>query len=172
MPDVVIRRATPADADAVVHLRAVMFEAMGVPGVHGPEAEEWRQGAKEWLERQLAQRHTCCVVVATDREGNVLAGAMGSLRFELPSPPNPTGVWVLVNNVATVPAARRRGLARACVTGVLDWVRDETDAGMAELFATGEGSGLYEELGFARTAWPAMRMRLDRNGAVRDTMHR
>ena len=52
------------------------------------------------------------------------------------------------------------GLARACVVGVLDWLRDETEATVVELFATGEGSGLYEELGFTPTAWPAMRMRL------------
>ena len=46
--------------------------------------------------------------------------------------------------------------------GVLDWLRDETEATVVELFATGEGSGLYAELGFTPTAWPAMRLRLDR----------
>ena len=111
------------------------------------------------------------MVLATDAEGKVLSGAMGSLRLELPSPVNPGGVWGLVNNVATLPEARRRGLARACVTGVLDWLRDETEAGAVELFATGEGSALYEELGFTRTAWPAMRMRLARTPVVRDTRH-
>ena len=150
-----IRRATAADASAVVDLRAVMFSAMGVPGV---DDAEWRQGAARWFEREQAQRHTCAVIA--ERDGHVLAGAMGSLRYEMPSPINPNGVWGLLNNVATVPEARRQGLARACVVGVLDWFRDETEASVVELFATGEGSGLYEELGFAVTAWPAMRMRL------------
>ncbi len=152
-----IRRATAADASAVVDLRAVMFSAMGVPGVDHPE---WRQGAARWFEREQAQRHTCAVIA--ERDGHVLAGAMGSLRFEMPSPINPNGVWGLLNNVATVPEARRQGLARACVVGVLDWFQHETEASVLELFATGEGSGLYEELGFAVTAWPAMRMRLPR----------
>jgi GNAT superfamily N-acetyltransferase len=158
MAEFEIRRATPADAEAIIALRAVMFEAMGVAGVKEPA---WRQGAKVWLQRELAQRHTSASS-AVDARGAVLAGALGTLHFELPSPANPSGVWGLVSNVATWPQARRRGLARACVTDVLDWLRDQTEAGAVELFATGEGVGIYEDLGFARTAWPAMRLRLER----------
>ena len=153
-----IRRATVADTDAVVRLRALMFTAMGVPGA---DDGHWREAAKEWFERELGGRHTC-VVLAEGADGHVMAGAMGGLRFETPSPVSPNGVWGLISNVATEPEARRQGLARACVDGVLAWLRDETDASVVELFATGEGSGLYEELGFSRTAWPAMRMRLTR----------
>jgi GNAT superfamily N-acetyltransferase len=152
------RRATAADAADVVGLRALMFSAMGVPGVDDPGCQE---AATAWFERELGGGRAC-VVVAEDADGEVVAGAMAGLRFETPSPVNPNGVWGLVNNVATRPEARRQGLARACVVGVLDWLRDETDATVVELFATGEGSRLYEELGFTRTAWPAMRLRLDR----------
>lgn len=152
------RRATAADAEAVVELRALMFSAMGVDGVDDPG---WRAAAVRWFEGALGGPHAC-VVVAEDLGGRVVAGAMGGLRFETPSPVNPNGVWGLVNNVATRPEARRQGLARACVVGVLDWFRDETEATVVELFATGEGSGLYEELGFTPTAWPAMRLRLQR----------
>jgi GNAT superfamily N-acetyltransferase len=151
------RRATSADARAVVRLRALMFADMHAPGVDDPD---WREAATTWFERELDGGRTC-VVVAEDAEAQVVAGAMAGLRFETPSPVNPNGVWGLVNNVATHPRARRRGLARACVVGVLDWLRDETEATVVELFATGEGAGLYEELGFTPTAWPAMRLRLD-----------
>jgi GNAT superfamily N-acetyltransferase len=157
MSDRVIRRATAADAQAIVELRALMFSAMGVPDVDG---DAWRQAAVRWFQGEPTQRHTCAVIA--ERDGRVLAGAMGSLRFEMPSPVNPNGVWGLLNNVATVPGTRRQGLARACVVGVLDWFQHETEASAVELFATGEGSSLYEELGFAVTAWPAMRMRLYR----------
>ena len=152
-----IRRATPDDVEAVIRLRALMFSAMGVPGV---DDDGWRRAAREWFERELGGRHTC--VVLAERDGYVVAAAMGGLRFETPSPVNHNGVWGLLNNVATEPEARRQGLARACVEGVLEWFRDETDASVVELFATGEGSGLYEQLGFSRTAWPAMRLRLTR----------
>ena len=152
------RRATGADAEAVVELRALMFAAMGVAGVDEPG---WRRAAIRWFESALDGPHAC-VVVAEDPGGRIVAGAMGGLRFETPSPVNPNGVWGLVNNVATRPEARRQGLARACVVGVLDWLRDETDATVVELFATGDGASLYEELGFLATAWPAMRLRLSR----------
>lgn len=154
---VVVRRAAAADAAAVVDVRALMFSAMGVPGV---EEEDWRGDAARWFAAASDEGRACAVIA--EQEGRVLAGAMGSLRFEMPSPMNPNGVWGLLSNVATFPEARRQGWARACVIGVLDWLRDETEASAVELFATGEGSGLYEELGFAVTDWPAMRMRLDR----------
>jgi GNAT superfamily N-acetyltransferase len=146
----------PADAGALVVLRALMFEAMGVAGVSDPA---WRDAARTWFERELAHPHTC-VVVADDAQGEVVASAMGRLRFEAPSPSNSSGVSGIVSNVATLPAARRRGLARACVSAVVEWFRDETEAEQLELFATGEGAGLYVDLGFAPTAFPAMRMQL------------
>jgi GNAT superfamily N-acetyltransferase len=157
-----IRRATAADAAAVIELRALMFSAMGVPGIDDPG---WRRGARAWLGDHLGGPDVC--VVLADDGGRVLAGAMGSLRFELPSPVNPNGVWGLLNNVATQPEARRRGLARACVEGVLAWFREDTEASVVELFATGAGAGLYEDLGFSRTAWPAMRLRLEPDRASR-----
>lgn len=152
------RRATAADAEAVVELRSLMFSAMGVPGVDEPG---WQLAAVRWFEQALGGSDAC-VVLAEDTDGRVVAGAMAGLRFETPSPVNPNGVWGLVNNVATRPEARRQGLARACVVGVLDWLQEQTEATVVELFATGEGASLYEELGFVPTAWPAMRLRLPR----------
>lgn len=151
------RRAAPADAAALVELRAAMFEAMGTPGVADPA---WRQAARGWFERELAGRHTCVMVVEED--GRVVACAMGQTRDEAPSPSNPGGGSGLVANVVTHPDARRRGHARACLEALVAWFRDETDVGRLELFATGEGSGLYEEVGFHRHEWPAMRMPLTR----------
>lgn len=135
-----------------------MFEAMGTPGVEEPG---WRQAARAWFEREVARRHTC-VVVAQDTHGRVVACAMGQVRDEAPSPSNPTGGSGLVSNVVTHPDVRRQGHARACLEALVAWFRDETGVGRLELFATGEGSGLYEELGFRRHEWPAMRMPVTR----------
>ena len=153
-----IRRATAADVEVVLRLRALMFAAMGVDGVDDPV---WRTAAAAWFEVELDGPRVC-VLLAEDDLGAVVSGAMGSLRFDAPSPVNPNGVWGLLNNVATLPSARRQGLARECVTGVLQWFRADTEATVVELLATGEGSRLYEELGFARTRWPAMRLHLER----------
>ena len=151
------RRATSGDAPALVELRALMFEAMGTPGVDDPH---WRHAALRWFEEHLAERHTC-VVIAEDA-GVVVACAMGQVRDVPPSPSNPTGQGGLLSNVVTLPEARRRGHARACLVALLEWFRQETEVGRLELFATGAGSGLYEELGFHRHDWPAMRMPLSR----------
>src|SRR4051812_22259652 len=69
------RRATAADAAAVVGLRALMFSAMGVPGVEDPG---WQAAATAWFEREL-DGGRACVVVAEDADGEVVAGAMAGL---------------------------------------------------------------------------------------------
>ncbi len=135
-----------------------MFEAMGgvVPGDSG-----WREAARDWFERELAGRETR-VVVALAPGGEVVSCAMGRLRHEAPSPANPSGVAGAVSNVVTLPGWRGRGLARACLAGLLAWFEQETDAGVLELFATADGSSLYEALGFRVTDWPAMRRSVGR----------
>ncbi|MEO7784353.1 MAG: GNAT family N-acetyltransferase [Terracoccus sp.] len=157
-PEPCTRRAGPADAAALVVLRGVMFEAMGSLGAADAN---WRDAARAWFERELAGPHTC-VMVAEDEHGLVVSSAMGRLRREAPSPTNPAGVSGAVSNVVTLPGARGRGLARACLGTLLEWFDEETEAGQLELFATGDGAGLYESVGFRVTAWPAMRMRLRR----------
>lgn len=151
------RRATVEDVPDLVELRAHMFEAMGTPGVEGPQ---WRQAARLWFEEHVSERHTCLVVA--ENAGRVVACAMGQVRDGAPSPSNPAGLGGLVSNVVTLPDFRRRGHARACLESVLRWFREETGVGRLELFATREGSSLYEELGFRRHEWPAMRMPLTR----------
>lgn len=134
-----------------------MFAAMGTAGVEDPR---WREAARAWFERELAGRHTC--VVVAEEDGRLVACAMGQVRDEAPSPSNPTGGSGLVANVVTRPEFRRQGHARACLEALVSWFRDETEVGRLELFATGEGTGLYEGFGFRTHAWPAMRMPLAR----------
>lgn len=134
-----------------------MFESMGSPDVSDGR---WRQAAQAWFERELAGRHTCVVVV--EDSGRLVACAMGQVRREAPSPSNPGGGSGLVSNVVTRPEARRLGHARACLDALVACFREETDVGRLELFATGEGAGLYEAVGFHRHEWPPMRMPLSR----------
>ena len=60
------------------------------------------------------------------------------------------------------PAFRWRGLAKACVIALLDWYRDETEAGQIELHATEQGDSLYRALGFVETSYPAQRLTIVR----------
>ena len=77
-----------------------------------------------------------------------------------PSPSNPVGVRGHVSQVSTLPAFRRRGYARACLTALLDWFERETDARRLDLHATTDGEPLYRSLGFARSPYPSLRLRL------------
>lgn len=153
-----LRRATADDVEAVARLRAVMFAAMGVPGA---DDRAWRHAAEGWLRNALAGREVC-VVVAEDRSGAVVSSAMGTVRRECPSPRSPNGVSGVVSGVSTLPEARGRGHATACVAAVVEWFRAETKACSVELFATREGERMYASLGFRATVWPAMRMKVSR----------
>lgn len=68
----------------------------------------------------------------------------------------------LVFNMSTDPQHRRRGYARACLDGLLAWFRDETEARVINLNATGDGTALYRSLGFAEPRYPAQQLRLAR----------
>jgi len=151
------QRARPAelhDVETLVELRAVMFAAMGVPGV---EQVAWRQEAAEWFRSRLPSPAVHIEVVEVD--GEVVAAAMGSHRDSAPSPTSPRGGDVLVSNVVVRPGHRRQGHARRAISGVLSWA-EARGVARVELVATGEGRGLYEGLGFQEATYPLMRMQL------------
>jgi hypothetical protein len=58
-----------------------------------------------------------------------------------PGTGNPGGAQGLVFNMSTEPRCRRRGYARACQDALLTWFRDETEARVINLNATGDGIG-------------------------------
>lgn len=160
MPDLEIRRGTPADAEALTRLRALMLAAMGRDP--GPAEAPWREVCRAWFATQLTSPATFAAFVATDPVRGVVAGAVGSCNPHPPGPGDPSTTRGHLFNVSTEPAFRRRGLARACVVALLDWYRDETAVGQVELHATPEGAGLYRALGFTGSSYPAQRLRITR----------
>jgi GNAT superfamily N-acetyltransferase len=62
------------------------------------------------------------------------------------------------------PQYRRRGYARACLEALLAWFRDETEARVINLNATGEGIALYRSLGFTEPRYPVLQLRTVRRG--------
>lgn len=145
-----LRRARPADADALVRLRREMFAAMGRTG------EGWEEGAGSWFAVALDRPdETAAFVVEVD--GLVVAGAVGTVRRSAPSPGDPTGVSGELWNVCTLPGHRGRGHARRVVTALLDWFDTGTAAAAVRLNATADGVALYRSLGFEEPSWPHMR---------------
>jgi GNAT superfamily N-acetyltransferase len=154
-----VRRATPADAEVLVVLRAVMFEAMGTPADDLTDAA-WREAAARWFAGRVDDPLVRLVVAEVD--GEVVASAVGEVTALIPGPSTPDGAVGLVSNVATLPAHRGQGLATACTDAVLDWLLTETGVTRVDLFATPEGARIYGPRGFATSRFPAMRRRVDR----------
>jgi ribosomal protein S18 acetylase RimI-like enzyme len=154
---VVVRRATPADAAALAQLRAEMFVAMGTDV--GPADAPWRTAAERWFAAHVGGQPLVAVVVA-EVDGTVAACAVGTSQPHVPGPRNPSGQRGHLSNICTLPAYRRRGLARACVAELLRWFREETDVGAVHLSATADGVGLYESFGFSRPEHPYLTLRL------------
>jgi GNAT superfamily N-acetyltransferase len=159
----VIRRAGYDDIQALVRLRACMFEGMGVP--HGADAPPWRAAAADWFGEVLAQPHAFAAFVADDAVDGVVSMAAGICHRSAPGPNSPLGVTGHVFNVATLPEHRRQGLSRRCLVALLDWFDHDTDAARVDLNATSTGADLYRSLGFLEHEYPMMRRRRHRPSA-------
>ena len=151
--DAVVRVATPADAPAMVELRAIMFEAMGTASAAIADAG-WRRAAHDWF----AERATAdgVRIVVAEASGHVVCGAVGEVTALIPGPRVVNGSVGLISNVATVHAWRGQGLAAACTDDLLRWFEHDTDVGRVDLFATESGSRIYTARGFEPRGFPAM----------------
>ncbi|WP_238165308.1 GNAT family N-acetyltransferase [Kribbella caucasensis] len=160
MTEIRVRRAKSDDAEALVRLRGLMLEGMGVE-VGGPDAA-WREVALRYFVEQLDSPETFAAFVVDDPDFGVVAGAVGNCNVHPPGPKDLSTLRGHLYNVSTEPAYRRRGLARACVIALLDWFRDETEVGQVELHATQDGEDLYRSLGFVDNGYPSQRLRVIR----------
>jgi GNAT superfamily N-acetyltransferase len=155
-----VRRAKPDDAEALVRLRGLMLEAMGLD--IGGEDAPWREVALRYFTEGLASPGTFAAFVVDHPEAGVVAGAAGHCNLHAPSPKDLSTTRGSLYNVSTEPAFRRRGLARACVVALLDWYRDETEVGQIELHATPDGDSIYRALGFVASSYPSQRLHITR----------
>jgi GNAT superfamily N-acetyltransferase len=150
-----VRRATAADADELIRLRAVMFGGMPVP-MEGDG--EWREAVRHVIVTTLDEPAPGMAAFVADRPGGGLAAcAVGIIQQRLGSPRNPSGLNGYILNVVTDADQRRRGHSRACMTALLDWFRSR-GVGVVDLRASPDGEPLYADLGFRRTPDPAMRL--------------
>ena len=139
MPDTVIRRANLDDAAIVARRRVAMFRDMGqVP----TEAL-----AGQLLELSLPARST------PPARSSPAPACHIKPQLPRPAPDHATiasGPVPLVLNVYTEPAWRRRGLARAMMTTLMQWAKEE-GCDRVVLHASPDGHALYKALGFVPT---------------------
>lgn len=152
-----VRRATVADAAALTRMRALMLDAMGRDV--GAAGAPWRKAADDWFAEQLGRTDMFAAFVVDDPDLGVVCSAVGICDGHAPGPGNLGGLSGHVFNVSTDPRRRRRGLARLCMTALVDWFRDEAGVSAVGLHATGDGIALYESLGFAPPRFPELKLR-------------
>ncbi|MFC4584753.1 GNAT family N-acetyltransferase [Sphaerisporangium corydalis] len=153
-----VRRAVVGDAAALVRLRGLMLEAMGM--TVGGEDAGWRAVAEAWFAERLRDKANFVAYVVEDAELGVVSSAVGACERRAPGPVNPAGVHGHVSNISTDPRRRRRGHARACLDAVLGWFREETEVRVIDLNATGDGIELYRSVGFDAPRFPALQLRI------------
>ena len=139
-----IRLATLDDIEALVSLRIQLLEADDA-SVDG--------ALRAWLRPHLADG-SFLGWIAQDA-GTVVAASGLTVLDRPPYPGNATGLDGYVTNMCTLPAYRRRGLARQLLEVLITHARH---VGVKRLFleASREGQPLYEEFGFRLTRGMAL----------------
>jgi GNAT superfamily N-acetyltransferase len=146
------RRATPADAAALLELRVAMLSHFfdEVPG------GEWRELCRAMLEQRLAETSGDFAAFVVDGPAGVpVSSGVGWIQQHLPSPRNPHGRRGHIASMSTLPEHRGQGCGRAVVTALLDWMASE-GVTRVELRASTMGEPLYRSLGFKETAEPTL----------------
>ncbi|MFG2483390.1 GNAT family N-acetyltransferase [Streptomyces virginiae] len=149
MPDP--RVATPADAAEIARLRSENI-------LSEPLDKAWLTTCADQLALRLQDGGDARAYVIDSPSGGLATCALGLVHAVLPAPKYPKGLAVRIHAVATDPAHRRHGYAKAALAALLDHL--ELDGvTLYEVYASAGSAPLYQELGFA--ADPAL-MRMTR----------
>jgi GNAT superfamily N-acetyltransferase len=142
-----IRRAAIDDAPIIARQRAAMFRDMG--DLIGDDIAKLENASFVYVRQMMAERRYLGWLA--ERQGNVVAGAGMIINQLLPRPGAiEGGAQALICNVYCEPEHRRRGLARALITTMLEWCKRERMAKIV-LHASPDGRPLYESLEFVQT---------------------
>ena len=151
-----IRQATVDEIERLVDLRMAMFDAMGL--LDEGNRERIRGDCCAYFEATLPTEVFRVWIAEIDGEPIASIGLV--VHSIPPGPSNRVGKEGYIMNLVTLPAWRRRGIARALLEHVLGVLRSE-GVPAASLHASRDGRNLYEDLGFkTRDELPEMGLRL------------
>jgi GNAT superfamily N-acetyltransferase len=141
-----VRPARPDDASEVVRLAELMFRSLGLT-LDEDGWGRWRSCALRAVSARLGA--DLAVVVAEDPgvPGRLVACGAGAISERLPSPAHASARVGYVQWMSTEPGFRRRGLGRAVLRALLEWLESE-GVDNVELHASPDGAALYRSEGF------------------------
>ncbi len=140
-----LREATLADLEILIHHRRAMWRDMGQPA---PVLDAVEPAARAYFTEALPSGGYHGWLAEADRKvvggaGVVVSAWPGTAGFALPK-------RAMILNMFVEPEYRRRGIARALMQTVIDWCKAEGFPSVG-LHASDEGRPLYESLGFQPT---------------------
>ncbi|HEY7356184.1 MAG TPA: GNAT family N-acetyltransferase [Ktedonobacterales bacterium] len=140
----IIRRATLADAPALVELRLAFQDELG-PIEDEDDLQAYRRAYQHYMGEKLASGEL--LIWVAEVAGQIVA--TGAIIL-IPMPPtlkNLSGLEAFVFNMYTLPAWRGQGLASRILDEIMSFVKT-TGARRVWLYATEQGEPVYAQAGF------------------------
>ncbi|HKO24556.1 MAG TPA: GNAT family N-acetyltransferase [Chloroflexota bacterium] len=139
-----IRRATPEDVEALVHLRlALLREAQDL--TDNTPVAALAHATRQYLAEKIPTDEFIAWVAEVH---GIIVGTSGLVFVHRPpSAQNLSGMEAYVMNMYTAPAWRGQGVATALLKEVMGFVKG-TSAWRIYLHATTDGKRIYEKAGF------------------------
>ena len=147
MLEITIRTATLADIPDLVRLRRLMFESMGYNDRDTLDASD--EAVRAYLRRAIPSGEFHGWLAVTPG-GEAIGSGGAVIDRRPPGPSNLTGEAGYIMNICTVPAHRRRGIARRMMETIVAWLQ-ERGITRITLHASDMGRPLYRQLGFSES---------------------
>lgn len=151
-----VRMAAGGDIELLIRLR-MDYLAEEYPDLSAESGQEILARLRPYFERNLADG-TLLAAIA-EEEGRAVSVAFLCIHERPPNPSFPTGRTGTLLNVLTDPGFRRRGMAFAVLTRLMEEARG-IGVSSIDLSATPQGRPLYEKLGFQLSPYASMKIRL------------
>ncbi|MCL2199697.1 MAG: GNAT family N-acetyltransferase [Defluviitaleaceae bacterium] len=154
--DIKLRKATTKDIPLLIQLR-IDFIVDEAGAITQEQETAIRSQMQTYFTKHIPE--DTCIVILAEADGKAVSTAYLSI-FEKPAHISSlTGVAATVYNVLTYPSHRRKGIATKVVTRLIEEAK-KTNISRIHLSATESGLPVYEKLGFKKSSYTEMSLKI------------